>query len=146
MFAFQVAFRAQPSSLDTSYVAFSQREDWMIVLQNSDESQIPEENELLRKVCRKLKCVAEGGVIYIERITPAELEFIRQSPELVSSEVDFIPVLLNIREPNGFPEPELQETPITTQKIAFDPECLPSDHSYGNSPVDSSIDYIVQVD
>ncbi|KAK1230640.1 hypothetical protein PQX77_006270 [Marasmius sp. AFHP31] len=142
MLAFEIASRVQPSLLDGGCMAFSHDEDWMSVLQELNEHRTPEGNELLKKVCEKFKFVAEGGVIYTERMTSAEYEFMQRGSGLVSNNVNLMPVLFHLREPDASPEPdELQRTSTTTtQDIRLNPEDPISDHGNRNTRFKSGID------
>ncbi|KAK1234657.1 hypothetical protein PQX77_002140 [Marasmius sp. AFHP31] len=130
MLAFEIVSKAKPSMLDVGCVAFSHDEDWMSVLRELNEPQIPEGNELLKKICEKFKFVADGDVIHTERMSSAEYEFIRQSPGLASDKVDLIPVLFHLREPDASPEPELQRTSTTTTHVIHTEQMSSAEHGF----------------
>ncbi|KAK1236376.1 hypothetical protein PQX77_000360 [Marasmius sp. AFHP31] len=99
--ALELISQIQLPLLDSGCVALSQDEDWMSVSEDSDE-EAPSGTELLRRICGKLKFVAEGGAIYTEIMNTTELEHIQQSIGLLESsksESVVIPVLFHLRDP-----------------------------------------------
>ncbi|KAK1233943.1 hypothetical protein PQX77_002863 [Marasmius sp. AFHP31] len=97
MLSLELASKARPSSMNSGTVAFLHDDDWMSVLEDSDE-QLPGRDELLRRICRRFKFVAEGDVVYIESITPEDLTLIRGPPDLPPG---LVPVLFIAREPES---------------------------------------------
>ncbi|KAK1235328.1 hypothetical protein PQX77_001456 [Marasmius sp. AFHP31] len=101
-FALELISQIQPPSLDSGCVAFSQDEDWMDVLEDFNE-EVPSGTELLRRICGKLKFVAEGGAIYTETMNTSELEHIQQSIGILEagkSASAVVPVLFQLHEPS----------------------------------------------
>ncbi|KAK1216183.1 hypothetical protein PQX77_021197 [Marasmius sp. AFHP31] len=97
--AFELVSKAHPSLLDSDCIAFSHDEDWISVLDNCDDvSELPKGIELLKNVCGEFKYVAEGDAIYTERMTPAELELLRNSTSVTFDNAGLIPVLFQLRE------------------------------------------------
>ncbi|KAJ8088477.1 hypothetical protein PM082_022550 [Marasmius tenuissimus] len=98
--ALELISHLRPPSFEFGCVAFSQDEDWMSVLEDLDE-EVPSGTELLRRICGKLKFVAEGGTIYTEFMTSTELESIQQSMSLVTGSKmasTVVPVLFQLCE------------------------------------------------
>ncbi|KAJ8078289.1 hypothetical protein PM082_000496 [Marasmius tenuissimus] len=95
MLSLELALKARPSLMNSGTVAFLHDDDWMSVLEDSDE-QLPDRDELLRRICRRFKFVAEGDVVYTESMTPEDLTLI-QGPSDLSP--DLVPVLFIAREP-----------------------------------------------
>ncbi|KAJ8088476.1 hypothetical protein PM082_022549 [Marasmius tenuissimus] len=139
-FALELISQIRPPLLDPDCVAFSQDEDWMGVLDSFDE-EVPSGTELLRRICGKLKFVVEGGVIYTETMTTAEIERIRQSMSPVTGSRNggsaVVPVLLQLCEPSGphteeeFPEMEISytESRSSMQDLPASSMDTPVDHS-----------------
>ncbi|KAK1225361.1 hypothetical protein PQX77_011701 [Marasmius sp. AFHP31] len=117
-----------PPLLDSDYVAFSQDEDWMDVLEDFDK-EVWSGTELLRRICGKLKFVAEGGAIYTEIMTTTEIERIQQSMGLVTgskSASAVVPVLFQLREPSvSHTEDKLPGMKISSTESTLSREDLP---------------------
>ncbi|KAL0059695.1 hypothetical protein AAF712_013558 [Marasmius tenuissimus] len=96
--AMAIISKAQPFLLDLGFAALSHDEDWISLLEESDNETL-EGSELLRRVCQKLKFVAEGDVVYTESMTSAESELIQQSIKSASNHTAHFPVLFHLREP-----------------------------------------------
>ncbi|KAK1221561.1 hypothetical protein PQX77_015680 [Marasmius sp. AFHP31] len=98
--ALKLASSVRPSMLDSGCVAFSHDEDWINVLTDYNEPELPKGEEFLKLICEKFKFVAEGDAIYTENMTPAELDLRQQSLAFARGEAGLIPVLFYLREPD----------------------------------------------
>ncbi|KAL0056786.1 hypothetical protein AAF712_016602 [Marasmius tenuissimus] len=98
--ALKLASRVQPSLLDSGCVAISHDEDWINVLADFNEPELPKGKDFLKLICEKFKFVAEGDAIYTEHMTPAELDLRQQSLAFAHEEAGLIPVVFHLREPD----------------------------------------------
>ncbi|KAK1219998.1 hypothetical protein PQX77_017260 [Marasmius sp. AFHP31] len=92
--AFELISKACPSLLDSGCAAFSHDDDWMSVINDVGDWDVLKGDEIIERVCRKFKFVAEGDVIYIESMTPAESACIMQQRSRTAA---LIPVLFHSR-------------------------------------------------
>ncbi|KAL0057553.1 hypothetical protein AAF712_015800 [Marasmius tenuissimus] len=76
-FALELISQIKPALLDTGCVAFSHDNDWISVIEESDD-EIPPEAEFLRRICSKFKFAVEEDAIYTVSMTDPEKELFEQ--------------------------------------------------------------------
>ncbi|KAG7089947.1 hypothetical protein E1B28_011575 [Marasmius oreades] len=93
-FAVEVVSRINAKVLNTEYIVVSHDNDWISVLQESDDS-FPSKVEVIRRICKTFKFVVDNGTIYTEELMNDDLELVQQSSV---TEHIVIPVLVEFRE------------------------------------------------
>ncbi|KAL0068180.1 hypothetical protein AAF712_004840 [Marasmius tenuissimus] len=111
--ALELFSQVQPSLLGSDYVAFSQDENWMCLLEDVDQG-FPGGTELLRRICGKLKFVVEGGSIYTELMTNTESERVQRCRSVAENERVVIPVLFHFHDAKG---PHTEPPPEFVQRV-----------------------------
>ncbi|KAK1227353.1 hypothetical protein PQX77_009675 [Marasmius sp. AFHP31] len=89
----------KPALLETGCVAFSHDNDWINIIEQSDE-EIPSEPEVVKRICSQFKFVLEGDAVYTETMTDSDRELLNQREvSLGLQSLDGVfPVLLELRE------------------------------------------------
>ncbi|KAJ8072151.1 hypothetical protein PM082_015709 [Marasmius tenuissimus] len=76
-FALKLLSKAKPALMDTGCAAFSHDDDWISIIQDSDEG-IPPQSEIIRRICSKFKFTIAGDVIYTASMTYSEKQIFEQ--------------------------------------------------------------------
>ncbi|KAL0567456.1 hypothetical protein V5O48_014535, partial [Marasmius crinis-equi] len=118
--AFELISNLNPALLDDGCIAISHDDDWMDVIQDSDE-ELPSKAEIIRRVSAELKYIVQGDTIYTSRMSNAEIDLVQQSLSLVSVQnmTTPIPLLIEFRETKVEPEGNIQ-TATNTSAIRSD--------------------------
>ncbi|KAL0563864.1 hypothetical protein V5O48_018197, partial [Marasmius crinis-equi] len=95
--AFELISNIDPTLLDAGCVAISHDDDWISIIQDSDE-ELPSEAEIVRRVSAKLKYVVEGDTIYTSRMSNTDKELVWQSLVSGQNTTTVIPLLIEFRE------------------------------------------------
>ncbi|KAK1235024.1 hypothetical protein PQX77_001761 [Marasmius sp. AFHP31] len=76
-FAFELVSHIKPALLNTGCVVISHDDDWINIIQESDEG-IPPEAEIIRRICSNFKFALEGDTIFPVSMTDSDMELLRQ--------------------------------------------------------------------
>ncbi|KAK1219678.1 hypothetical protein PQX77_017595 [Marasmius sp. AFHP31] len=99
-FALDLISQIKPALLDAGCVAFSHDNDWISIIEESEE-EIPPEAEIIRRICSKFKFAVEEDAICTVSMTDLEKKLLEQ-PEASSSQIRHLgtafPVLLEFRD------------------------------------------------
>ncbi|KAK1235269.1 hypothetical protein PQX77_001511 [Marasmius sp. AFHP31] len=77
-FAFDLVSCLKPALLESGCAAISHDDDWINIIQESDEK-FPPGAEIIRRICSNVKFTIEGDAIYTVSMTDSEKEFLRHS-------------------------------------------------------------------
>ncbi|KAK1230437.1 hypothetical protein PQX77_006466, partial [Marasmius sp. AFHP31] len=79
-FAFELLSMTKPALLDAGCVAISHDEDWISIVQDSDE-ELPSNVEIVKRICSEFKFAIDGDIIYTASMTDADKEFLAEKRE-----------------------------------------------------------------
>ncbi|KAJ8072089.1 hypothetical protein PM082_015647 [Marasmius tenuissimus] len=77
-FAFLLISKTKPALLDAGCAALSHDEDWISVVEDSDE-ELPSNVEIIRRICSKFKFTIDGDVIYTASMTDSDKILLEKS-------------------------------------------------------------------
>ncbi|KAK1227448.1 Vacuolar morphogenesis protein 6 [Marasmius sp. AFHP31] len=103
--AFEVIARTKPTLFDTGCAAFSHDEDWISIVNNSDE-ELPRMVEIIRRICLNFKFSIEGDTIHTVSLSDRDKELLEQREAPRQSRGSLITVLVVFAEnDNGTTNP-----------------------------------------
>ncbi|KAF9259892.1 hypothetical protein L218DRAFT_629765 [Marasmius fiardii PR-910] len=98
-FALEVVSRLNPEVPNIEFVVVSHDNDWISILDESDDS-FPSKIEIIRRICSKFKFVVENAMIYTAKLENDDAELVKQSSASVPANPPsgVIPVFIEFRE------------------------------------------------